>query len=114
KLAGCGFGLYARDQLSARRAHHLDRDEREALVERLDGLLFDLGEVCRVIDEAAFFLGGLDQFVAAEILRRNRSRAERGRRKSCRCARGELPAIDPRVLHWRFSLLVFYPARPTE
>ena len=30
QLAGRGFGLHARDQLPARRAHHLDLDEREA------------------------------------------------------------------------------------
>ena len=63
QLAGRGFGLDAGDELAARRAHHLDLHEREALVEGLDDFLLGLGEVGRVVDDLAFLLGGFDQLV---------------------------------------------------
>ena len=72
ELAGGGLGLDAGDELAAGRAHHLDLDLREALVEGLDHLLLDLGEVGRVEDERPFFLGRLDQLGRSEVLRRGR------------------------------------------
>src|SRR5260370_4186110 len=77
QLAGGGLGLDARDELTARRAHHLDPDLRKALVELLDDLLFDFGEIRGVIDQFAFRLRRRDQFGRTEFLRPRRWRAER-------------------------------------
>ena len=62
QLAGRGLGFHAGDELAARRAHHLDLDLRKTLVERLDDLLLDLGEICGVVDQFAFRLRRRDQF----------------------------------------------------
>ena len=67
ELAGGRLGLDAGDELAARRAHHRDLDLGEALVELLDDLLLDLGEVGRVVGERAFLLGRLDQLLGAEL-----------------------------------------------
>ena len=72
QLAGGGLGLDARDELAARRAHHLDLDLGKALVEGLDDLLFDLGEIRGVVDQLAFLLRRRDQFGRAELLRLRR------------------------------------------
>ena len=68
QLAGRRLGLDTGDELAARRAHHLDLDLREALVEFLDDLLFDLGEIRGVIDELAFGFRRRDQFGRTEFL----------------------------------------------
>ena len=68
QLAGRGLGLDAGDELAARRPHHLDLDLREALVKRLDDLLFDLGEIRGVVDQLAFRFRCRDQFGRAELL----------------------------------------------
>ena len=79
QLAGRGFGLDAGDQLAARRAHHLDLDLREALVEFLDDLLLDLGEIRGVVDQLAFLLGRRDQLGRTEFLLRQRQARARER-----------------------------------
>jgi hypothetical protein len=86
KLAGGRLGLHARDELAARRTHHLDPHEGEALVEGLDDLLLNLGEVCGVEDELAFLSRRLDQLGRAEgiLLRRCRECEAR----QCECADG--------------------------
>ena len=68
QLAGGGLGLDAGDQLAAGRAHHLDLDLGKALVELLDDVLLDLGEVRRVEHELAFVLGRSDQLGRTEII----------------------------------------------
>ena len=80
ELAGGGFRLDARDELPTRGTHHLHLDLGEALVECLDDLLLHLGEICGVVDEPAFLLGGGDQFRRPEILRnrRHRDQASKG------------------------------------
>ncbi len=60
QLAGRSFGLDAGDKLAARRAHHLDLDLGKTLLELLDHLLFDLGEIRRVEYQLAFLLGRRD------------------------------------------------------
>jgi hypothetical protein len=57
QLAGRGLGLDAGDQLTARRAHHLDLHEREALVEGLDELLLWLGEIGSVVGRSCLPCG---------------------------------------------------------
>ena len=77
QLAGGGLGLDAGDELAARRAHHLDLDLGKALVEGLDDLLLDLGEIRGVVDQLAFLLGRGDQFGRAEFLRLRGRAAQR-------------------------------------
>ncbi|MEH2522391.1 hypothetical protein V1288_000300 [Bradyrhizobium sp. AZCC 2176] len=50
QFSGRGFRLHTGDELAARRAHHLDLDLGETLVEGLDDLLLDLGEIRGVED----------------------------------------------------------------
>jgi len=59
--------------LAAGRAHHLDIDFGKALVEGLDDLLLDLGEIRGVEHQLALGLRGGNQFGRTELLR------------SCRC-----------------------------
>ena len=80
QLAGGCLGLDAGDELAARRAHHLDLDLRKALVERLDDLLFHLGEVRGVVNQLAFGLGRGDQLGRAEFLLRHRGFRRRERK----------------------------------
>jgi hypothetical protein len=53
--------------LAARRAHHLDLDLRESLVESVNDALLYFGEVRCVVNELAFLLGRCDQFGRAEF-----------------------------------------------
>ncbi len=87
------------DELPAGRPHHLHLHEREALVEGLDDFLFGLGEVGRVIDHPAFFLGRFDQFVAAIGLRVGALAADGHRGKTRGRADSELPAVDAKFTH---------------
>ncbi len=66
ELARRRLGLDPRDELAARRPHHLDPHVGEALVEGVDDLLLHLGEVGGVEDKLAFFLRRLDQFRRSE------------------------------------------------
>src|SRR6185369_9019195 len=78
----------------------------EALVEGLDELLFRLGEIGGVVGDLAFLLGGIDQGLTAEILRRGR-RSDRRRGDAGRGADGELPAGDA-TGHGRLSFCVLF------
>ena len=102
QLAGGGLGLDAGDELAAWRAHHLDLDLGKALVERLDDLLFDLGEVRRVIDQLAFRLGRRDQFGRAEFRLRHRRRTGERQAKA-----GDAGHDHDIFLHSQSSLVFF-------
>ncbi|HEX3116994.1 MAG TPA: hypothetical protein VHQ48_16110 [Bradyrhizobium sp.] len=78
QLAGGGLGPDAGDKLAAGCAHHLDPDLGKALVELLDDLLFDFGEIRGVVDQLAFRFRRRDQFGRSEfLLRRCRRRVQR-------------------------------------
>src|SRR5438552_17975001 len=83
ELAAFRHALDPRDQLTPRRADHLDLDERKALVEGLDDLLLHLGEVGGIEDQRSFLLRRLDQFGRTEgilrLLRQAGLDGERGR-----------------------------------
>ena len=120
QLVGRGLGLDAGDQLAARRAHHLDLHEREALVEGLDDLLFRLGEIGRVVDDLAFLPGGLDQLVAAEILRRrpavmpSAAAATPAAAPAVNCRRVMRVSLHERLLSCFASALVLSLSRPAD
>ena len=61
ELAGGGLVADAGDELAAGGADDLDLYEREALVEGGRGVLLHFGEAGRVHDDAALFLGGVDE-----------------------------------------------------
>ena len=84
QFAGRSLGLHARDELAARRAHHLDLDLGKALVEGLDDLLFDLGEIRGVEDQLAFGLRRCNQFGRSELLRLRRCAPCQSQERRCR------------------------------
>src|SRR6266478_9389148 len=120
QLAGRSLGLHAGDELATRRTHHLNLDFRKTLVECLDHLLFDLGEIRRVVDQLAFPLGRCNQFGRTELLLRQRRRtvrrdAETGDSGHGGYLDGYLASYlgDNLVVHGQSSLGFFYPARAT-
>src|SRR5665213_953716 len=70
ELAGRCLRLHTGDELAARRTHHLDLNLREALVEGVDDLLFNLGEVRSIVDELALLLRSRNQFWRTKFLLR--------------------------------------------
>src|SRR3954469_22948674 len=86
ELAGRRFGLHALDQLSARRADHLDADEGKLLAELVDDLLLNFREGRRVEGELAFFLRRINEAVGGLVRRcgaqppDDRKAADAGRR----------------------------------
>ena len=116
QLAGRGLGLDAGDELAARRAYHLDPDLREALVERLDHLLFDLGEIRGVVDQLAFRFRRRDQFGRAEFLLRHGRCAAQGDAETGDAGHGNELGNDPGnhfFVHSQSSLGSIYPVRAT-
>ena len=104
QLAGRGFRLHARDELPAGRAQQLHLDEREALVERLDHELLHLGDVRRVEDQRALFLGRLDQLGRTELgLDGGRDGEQRRQRERTVGSISTLEAIPSSVgaVYWR-------------
>src|SRR6266851_5338092 len=116
QLAGRGLGLDAGDELAARRAHHLNLDLGKALVERLDDLLFDLGEVRGVIDQLAFRFRRRDQFGRAEFLLGHSRCAAQGDAETGDAGHGDELGDDPGdhfFAHSQSSLGSIYPVRAT-
>jgi hypothetical protein len=105
ELAGGRLGFHPGNELPAGSPHHLDLHEREALVEGLDHLGLDLGEIGCVVDDLAFLLRSLDQLVAAVGLRVGRLAADCRGGGGRREAGGEMPAIDAKVCHERSPFL---------
>ena len=117
QLAGRGLGLDSGDELAARRPHHLDLDLRKALVERLDDLLFDFGEIRGVVDQLAFRLRRRDQFGRAELLLRPRRCGIQRDGKSGEAGDRNQPAGNEVCVHSQVLLpllfLIVYPVRAT-
>ena len=117
QLAGRGLGLDAGDELAARRADHLDLDLGKTLVEFLDHLLLDLGEIRRVEHQLAFGFRRGDQLGRAEIfsLRPRRRTVQRDAEPDNADHGGEFGGSSRNdcPVHSRSSPDFIYPVRVT-